>query len=144
MSLPRVAVVGAGTMGHGMAYVAALAGCAVALTDSRADALPQARAKIDGLIAGAVQRVKLKPDQGAAVAERLRIDRSLDDAVQGAAVVIEAVGEDPRVKQRLLADIERVGPPYAPPPSNTPSLSLRDLPARLNHPGGLLGVHFFN
>jgi len=88
MSLPRVAVVGAGTMGHGIAYVAALAGCEVALTDSRADALPQARAKIDGLIAGAVQRVKLKPDQGAAVAERLRIDRSLDDAVQGAAVVI--------------------------------------------------------
>ncbi len=108
MSLPRVAVVGAGTMGHGIAYVAALAGCEVALTDSRADALPQARAKIDGLIAGAVQRVKLKPDQGAAVAERLRIDRSLDDAVQGAAVVIEAVVEDLRIKQRLLADIERV------------------------------------
>ncbi len=144
MSLPRVAVVGAGTMGHGIAYVAALAGCEVALTDSRADALPQARAKIDGLIAGAVQRVKLKPDQGAAVAERLRIDRSLDDAVQGAAVVIEAVVEDLRIKQRLLADIERVAPADALLASNTSSLSIGDLAAGLNHPGRLVGMHFFN
>ena len=131
-------------MGHGIAYVAALAGCDVALTDSRADALPQARAKIDGLIAGAVQRVKLKPEQGAAVAERVRIDRSLDDAVQGAAVVIEAVVEDLQIKQRLLADIERVASADALLASNTSSLSIGDLAAGLNQPGRLVGMHFFN
>jgi 3-hydroxybutyryl-CoA dehydrogenase len=144
MNLPKVAVVGAGTMGHGIAYVAALAGCEVALTDSRADALPQARAKIDELIAGAVKRVKMQPEQGAAVAERVRVERALGDAVRGAGVVIEAVVEDLQIKQRLLADVERAAPADALLASNTSSLSIAHLAAGLNHPGRLVGMHFFN
>ena len=144
MSLPRVAVVGAGTMGHGIAYVAALAGCDVALTDSRADALPQARAKIDELIAGAVKRVKLQPEQGAEVAERLHVERSLEEAVRGAKIVIEAVVEDLQIKQRLLADVERVAPADALLASNTSSLSIAHLAAALQQPGRLVGMHFFN
>ncbi len=144
MSLPRVAVVGAGTMGHGIAYVAALAGCDVALTDSRADALPQARAKIDELIAGAVKRVKLQPEQGAEVAERLRVERSLEEAVRGAKIVIEAVVEDLQIKQRLLADVERVAPADALLASNTSSLSIAHLATALQQPGRLVGMHFFN
>ena len=144
MSLPRVAVVGAGTMGHGIAYVAALAGCDVALTDSRADALPQARAKIDELISGAVKRVKLQPAQGAEVSERLRVERSLEDAVRGANIVIEAVVEDLQIKQRLLADVERVAPADALLASNTSSLSIAHLATALQQPGRLVGMHFFN
>ena len=74
----------------------------------------------------------------------MHVDRSLDDAVQGADVVIEAVVEDLRVKQRLLADIERVAPADALLASNTSSLSIGDLAAGLNHPGRLVGMHFFN
>lgn len=144
MMLPRVAVVGAGTMGHGIAYVAALAGCDVTLTDSRADALPQARAKIDALIAGAVTRAKLTPEQGTAVAGRLRVERVLDDAVRGARVVIEAVVEDLQIKQRLLADIERTAPADALLASNTSSLSIGNLATGLEQPGRLVGMHFFN
>ena len=59
MTLPRVAVVGAGTMGHGIAYVAALAGCEVRLTDAKPEALPQAQAKIESLLAGGVKRGKV-------------------------------------------------------------------------------------
>ena len=142
--LPRVAVVGAGTMGHGIAYVAALAGCDVALSDSRADALPQARAKIDELIAGAVKRGKLSADQAAAVGERLRVERSLDDAVRGATIVIEAVVEDLQIKQRLLATVERSVPPDTLLASNTSSLSIGQLAAGLTQPGRLVGMHFFN
>jgi len=131
-------------MGHGIAYVAALAGCDVALTDSRADALPQARAKIDELIAGAVKRVKLQPEQGAEVAERLRVERSLEEAVRGAKIVIEAVVEDLQIKQRLLADVERVAPADALLASNTSSLSIAHLAAALQQPGRLVGMHFFN
>jgi len=144
MTLPRIAVVGAGTMGHGIAYVAALAGCDVALTDSRADALPQARAKIDELIAGAVQRVKLQPEQGAAVAERLRVERGLEEATRGADIIIEAVVEDLQIKQRLLADVERVAPAEALLASNTSSLSIAHLATALARPGRLVGMHFFN
>jgi 3-hydroxybutyryl-CoA dehydrogenase len=142
--MTRVAVVGAGTMGHGIAYAAALAGCDVALTDSRADALPQARAKIDELIAGGVKRGKLTPEQGDALAERVRVERSLDDAVRDVSVVIEAVVEDLPVKQRLLADVERVAPADALLASNTSSLSIGHLAAGLKQPGRLVGMHFFN
>jgi len=131
-------------MGHGIAYVAAVAGCEVALTDSRADALPQARAKIDELIAGGVKRGKLTPEQGAAVAERVRVERDLNDAVRGASVVIEAVVEDLKIKQRLLGDVERLAPADALLASNTSSLSITDLAAGLKHPGRLVGMHFFN
>jgi len=134
MSLPRVAVVGAGTMGHGIAYVAALAGCEVALTDSRADALPQARAKVDELIAGGVKRGKLTSEQAATVGERLRVERVLDDAVRNADVI----------KKRLLGDVERVAPPGALLASNTSSLSISHLAAGLRQPGRLVGMHFFN
>jgi len=144
MSLPRVAVVGAGTMGHGIAYVAALAGCEVALTDSRADALPQATVKIDALLAGAVQRGKLTQEGSALVARRLRIERVLDDAVKGAGLVIEAVVEDLAVKQRLLAEIERVAPAGALLASNTSSFSIGQIAAALKEPGRLVGMHFFN
>src|SRR6266550_3171764 len=119
MTLPRVAVVGAGTMGHGIAYVAALAGCEVALHDSRADALPQARAKIDELLAGAVKRGKLTEAGRVLVAGRVHVERLLDDAVTGAGLIIEAVVEDLAVKQRLLAAIERAAPKDALLASNT-------------------------
>jgi len=142
--MTRVAVVGAGTMGHGIAYVAALAGCDVTLTDSRADALPQARAKIDELIAGGVKRGKLTPEQGAVLAERVRVERDLNDALRGAGVVIEAVVEDLQIKQRLLGDVERVAAADALLASNTSSLSITDLAAGLKQPGRLVGMHFFN
>lgn len=142
--LPRVAVVGAGTMGHGIAYVAALAGCEVALTDSRADALPQATVKIDALLAGAVERGKLTKEASVLVARRVRIERELADAVRGVAIVIEAVVEDLQIKQRLLATIERSVPPDTLLASNTSSLSVAQLAAGLTRPDRLVGMHFFN
>ncbi len=142
--MTRVAVVGAGTMGHGIAYVAALAGCDVILTDTRADALPQARAKIDALLAGGVQRGKLTQAESAAVAERLRIERVLDDAVRDADIVIEAVAEDLALKQRLFAEIERLASSAALFATNTSSLSIGQIAAGLKEPGRLIGLHFFN
>jgi 3-hydroxybutyryl-CoA dehydrogenase len=144
MTLPKVAVVGAGTMGHGIAYIAALAGCDVALNDSRADALPQATAKINALLAGAVRRGKVTEEGSALVARRLCIERVLEDAVGDAGLVIEAVVEDLAVKQRLLAEIERVAPAGALLASNTSSFSIGQIAAALTQPGRLVGMHFFN
>ena len=144
MTLPRVAVVGAGTMGHGIAYAAALAGCEVALTDSRSDALPQATVKIDALLAGAVQRGKLTSEGSALVARRVRIERELGDAVRDAGLVIEAVVEDLAVKQRLLTEIERAAPAGALLASNTSSFSIAQIATALKDPSRLVGMHFFN
>src|SRR5207237_9093749 len=101
-----VAVVGAGPRGHGIAYVATLAGCSVALTDSRPEAIPPAIRRIGDLYTGGVKRGKLGEADVAAAAARLRADRDLGSAVREADVVVEAVVEDLGVKQRLFAALE--------------------------------------
>jgi len=142
--LPWVAVVGAGTMGHGIAYVAALAGCRVTLTDARADALPEAMGRIESLLAGGLKRGKLTEADRAAVHDRLRAEPVLARAVAGADVVIEAVIEDLAVKQRLFTDLEAAAPAGALLASNTSSLSIAQIAAALERPGRLVGMHFFN
>lgn len=144
MTVQRVAVVGAGTMGHGIAYVAALAGCEVRLTDARADALPQALDKIESLLAGGITRGKLTEADRAAVRSRLRTDATLAGAVEGADAVIEAVLEDLALKQRLFANLERAAPAGALLASNTSSLSIGEIAAGMRAPDRLVGMHFFN
>ena len=140
----RVAVIGAGTMGHGIAYVAALAGCEVRLTDARADTLPGALAKIEGLLAKGVERGKISASDQLGIRARLRAEPQLDVAVRGADIVIEAVVEDLAVKQRLFAEVERAAPPEALLASNTSSLSIAQIASGLRQPARLVGMHFFN
>ncbi len=144
MSDERVAVVGAGTMGHGIAYAAALAGFTVALTDSRAAALDAAVRRIGDLLAGGVQRGKLSDADRAAVAARVRAERALPAAVRDAAVVIEAVVEDLGVKQGLFAQLERAAPASALLATNTSSLSVASIASGARDPGRVVGMHFFN
>ena len=131
-------------MGHAIAYVAAIAGCEVRLTDARPDALPQAMSKVESLLAGGLKRGKLTEADRAAVYERLRTDASLAGAVTDADVVIEAVVEDLTLKQRLFADIERAAPAGALLASNTSSLSIGQIAAAMKEPARLVGMHFFN
>jgi len=131
----RVTVVGAGTMGHGIAYVAALAGFEVCLTDSRAEVLPLALGRLNDLLA--------VPDRIAAAA-RLRAEHQFGPAVAGADVVIEAVHEHLGVKQQLFAELERAAPAHALLATNTSSLSVADIAAAVQEPGRVVGMHFFN
>ena len=141
---PRVAVVGAGTMGHGIAYAAALAGCPVTLTDARGDALASVQGRIETLLAGGLKRGKLTEADRAGVHGRLQTTADLKGAVEQAEVVIEAVVEQLAVKQRLFADVERSAPPGALLATNTSSLSIGNIAAALKEPGRLVGMHFFN
>jgi len=140
----RVAVIGAGTMGHGIAYVAALAGCDVRLTDARADALPQALDKIEALLVSGVKRGKVSVDDHLAVRKRIRAESQIRAAVSDVDVVIEAVVEDLAIKQRLFADVERAAPSAALLASNTSSLSIGEIAAAMTQPARLVGMHFFN
>ncbi len=140
----RVAVIGAGTMGHGIAYVAALAGCDVRLTDARADALPQALDKIEALLVSGVKRGKVSVDDHLAVRKRIRAESQIRAAVSDVDVVIEAVVEDLAIKQRLFADVERAAPSAALLASNTSSLSIGQIAAAMTQPARLVGMHFFN
>lgn len=141
---PQIAVIGAGTMGHGIAYVAALAGCPVALTDSRADALTQAQSRVESLLADGLRRGKLKEADRAAVHERLLYIADLRDAVMHADLVIEAVVEQLNTKQLLFAAVERYARREALLATNTSSLSVGQIAAAVREPGRLIGMHFFN
>ena len=144
MSGGRMTVVGAGTMGHGIAYVAALAGFEVCLTDSRAEVLPLALGRLNDLLAVAAKRGKLAEPDRIAAAARLHAEHQFAPAVAGADVVIEAVHEHLGVKQQLFAELERVAPGDALLATNTSSLSVADIAAAVQEPGRVVGMHFFN
>jgi len=144
MSAGKVTVVGAGTMGHGIAYVAALAGFEVCLTDSRAEVLPRALGRLNDLLAVAVKRGTLTEADRATAASRLRAEHQLAPAVSGAGVVIEAVHEHLGVKQQLFAELERAAPGDALLATNTSSLSITDIAAAVQEPGRVVGTHLFN
>ncbi len=144
MTTGRVTVVGAGTMGHGIAYAVALAGFEVCLTDSRAEVLPLALGRLNDLLAVAVKRGKLTEPDRSAAAGRLRAEHQFAPAVSGAEVVIEAVHEHLGVKQQLFAEMERAAPPDALLATNTSSLSVADIAAAVQEPGRVVGLHFFN
>jgi 3-hydroxybutyryl-CoA dehydrogenase len=137
-------VVGAGAMGHGIAYAAALAGCPVTLTDNKPGALDLAWSKLDGLLAGAVKRGKLTTAEATRVRGRLRTEPDLVPALANAEVVIEAVVEDLRVKRQLFADIDRVAPAGALLATNTSSLSIGQIATAVGDPTRVIGMHFFN
>lgn len=144
MSATRCAVIGAGTMGHGIAYIAALAGCDVRLTDPRPSSLSLAIEKIEGLVAGGLERGKLTESDAAAVRSRVGTVPTLPEAVTDADVVIEAIVEDLVTKQQLFVEIERAAPPGALLASNTSSLSIAQIATAMQRPARLVGMHFFN
>ena len=142
--MKRVTVIGAGTMGHGIAYVAALAGCEVRLTDAKPETLPRAIEKIDSLLGRGLERGKITAEDRTAIRGRLREEPRLRTAVTTADVIIEAVVEDLGVKQRLFEEVERHAPRGALLASNTSSLSIGQIASSLTQPARLIGMHFFN
>ena len=140
----KVAVIGAGTMGAGIAYVAALSGCEVALTDAAAAALPRALQTVEGLLAGGLKRGKLTESDRAGVLARLRTETTLAAAVAAADVIVEAIVEDLSAKQRLFADVERHAAAGALLATNTSSLSVGHIAAAVKAPARVVGMHFFN
>lgn len=142
--MDTLVVIGAGTMGTGIAHVAALAGLTVRLVDPRPDAFDAARTTIARRLAKGVDKGKVDPEAVAPALDRLHGTPSIPVAVQGADLVIEAVPEDPSLKQRLLAEAEAAAPPEAILASNTSSLSIDRLAQALDRPERFLGTHFFN
>lgn len=135
-------VAGAGTMGTGIAQVALSAGLRVILHDPAPGALERAAARIaDGLRRAAAS--DLLRDEPEAILARLQPAPTVD-ALAAATFVIEAVPEDPEVKERFFRDLSGVLPPDAVVASNTSSLPIARLAAATGRPDRALGLHFFN
>ncbi|MCH7874413.1 MAG: 3-hydroxyacyl-CoA dehydrogenase family protein [Gemmatimonadetes bacterium] len=139
-----VAVIGAGTMGHGIAQIAAMAGYQTILTDADADVLEPALQRIRANLAGGVRRGKVKPAAAEEAVARIVLRDRIEETVAGADLVVEAVIEDLEVKRDLFARLARSSPNDATLATNTSSLSVARIAAAVPDPGRVVGMHFFN
>jgi 3-hydroxybutyryl-CoA dehydrogenase len=142
MKIEKVVVVGAGTMGSGIAQVAATSGYAVTVTDVIPAALERTRATIGKSVEKLAGKGLLTAEQ---VQAAQQIGTALDlEAVREADLVVEAAVENPGVKLELYPQLSRLAPPAAILASNTSSISITKLGAATDRPGQVIGMHFFN
>lgn len=139
----KIAVVGAGTMGSGIAHVAARAGHHVYLLDSFPGACDRGKKAIEKNLAFLVGRGKLARDDADAIAARIHPVHKMM-AMADAALVVEAIAEDAEAKRTLYRGLEAEVSPECVIASNTSSLSITELAQTMTHPGRLIGMHFFN
>jgi len=139
----RVAVVGSGQMGNGIAHVFAASGYDVTMIDVSAAALSKARATIEKNLARQVEKKTIDASARDAALARISTNESLDGAA-GASLVIEAATERADLKFKLFADLDRIASPNAILASNTSSISITELGARTKRPAQVIGMHFMN
>ncbi|RAW45199.1 3-hydroxybutyryl-CoA dehydrogenase [Halorubrum sp. 48-1-W] len=140
----RVSVLGAGTMGHGIAQVAATAGYDVTIRDLEEAILESGIASIESNLQGGVDRDKLTDAEKAAALERIATTTSLPDAVADADLVVEAVPEDMGLKRDTFEEVAAHAPAEAVLATNTSSLSVTAIASVLDRPERAVGLHFFN
>jgi 3-hydroxybutyryl-CoA dehydrogenase len=140
----RIAVLGAGTMGRGIAQVAAQAGYETTLHEPEAGARERAMPAIRASLEVAVSKGKLTAEAASAAQGRLHLAADLPSAVAGADLVIEAAPESLPTKMQLLSAAHLVADPATILASNTSSLSLTELAAACGRPDRVIGMHFFN
>jgi len=140
----RVAVIGAGTMGHGIAHAAIVAGYDTTMYDVSQQALDRGEAAIGAILDKGVELGKVSPADRDAAKSRLRSTTDLPAAVRTSDFIIEAAPEKIELKLTLLRDIEKNAPPGVVVASNTSSLSVTEMGAALSDPARFAGMHFFN
>ncbi|SFR63770.1 3-hydroxyacyl-CoA dehydrogenase family protein [Halogeometricum limi] len=140
----QVCVLGAGTMGHGIAQVTAMAGHDVRLRDIEMEYVESGLDAIRSNLDGGVERDKLTQEEADAAFDRIEGYTDLAEAVSGVALVIEAVPEDIDIKRETFEDVEEHAAADAVVASNTSSLSVTEVASVLSDPSRAVGLHFFN
>lgn len=138
----RAAVVGAGTMGNGIAHVFAQHGYPVTLIDVSREQLAKAQQTIAANLDRQVRKGKLDEAAKEATLGRLTIDNSID-AAAGCGIIVEAVPENADLKRSILTGLDDVAP-NAILASNTSSISITELARHVSHPERVIGMHFMN
>ncbi len=139
----RIAVIGAGQMGNGIAHVCAVAGHDVTLIDVNQGALDKAKATIEKNLDRQVKKGALEESAKTAALARITTATSMD-AIANAAFVIEAATENVELKHKIFADIDRLAPAGAILATNTSSISITEIAGRVKRPEAVIGMHFMN
>jgi len=143
MQFQHIGVVGAGTMGNGIAQVCAMAGLRITMVDVSEDALRRGLATITGSLERLVRKDRMSEPERAAALSRVSTTTSYD-ALRDADLVIEAATENLELKLRILRQLESIVGEQALVATNTSSISITQLAAALKRPERFVGLHFFN
>lgn len=144
MTIRRIAVLGAGIMGHGIAHAALAGGYDTRLFDVSVASLEKGRAAIGGIVRKGVELGKVAAADADAMLGRLSTTSTLAEALDGADVVIEAAPERIDLKLALMADVDRLAPATAIIATNTSALSITEIAGSTANPSRVAGMHFFN
>jgi 3-hydroxybutyryl-CoA dehydrogenase len=138
-----VAVIGSGTMGSGIAQVAATAGCKVKLYDTNADALSRSKSSLEETLAKLVEKGKIDAVESARISSAISYVNALEELFD-ADLIIEAIVENLDVKKKLFSQLESIVSPDCILASNTSSLSIASIAAACQKASRVIGIHFFN
>ena len=143
MAIEKIAVIGAGTMGHGIAQIAAQAGFDVVLEDVSEEIVARGLARIEDNLKKGVERGKVTEDEMRGTLSRIRPATMLDET-SAADLVIEAVIEKLDQKRELFAHLDKICKPEAILATNTSSLSIAQIASATSRADRVIGMHFFN
>jgi len=143
-TIRQIAVIGTGTMGRGIAYLAAVAGYETVIHDADAAALDAAKASIESILQKGIERGKVTSDDAAAASSRLHLAPDLEPAVHAADLIIEATPEDIDLKKNLFAQADLFCADETIIASNTSSISISLLAQSVERRDRFVGLHFFN
>ena len=144
MSIQKIAVVGGGTMGNGIAHVAAQSGKSVRLLDVSADILEKALATIGKNLDRQIKKGTLDEAAKKEVLGRIEIGTDVAAGVESADLVVEAVPEKIELKNTLFRTLDEAAPAAAILATNTSSISITEIAAGTGRPGQVIGMHFMN
>jgi 3-hydroxybutyryl-CoA dehydrogenase len=144
MEIKTIAVIGAGTMGRGIAYAAALGGYRTVLEDVSCEMLEQGTAYISQALEDGLARGKVAPEQKDKALTNLTTSRSVEGVCREADLLIEAVPEEMEVKLEIFTIFDKFAKPEAILASNTSSLSITEMASITFRAENCIGMHFFN
>ncbi len=144
MSNRTVAVIGAGTMGAGIAQVCAQSGWDTRLFDAFPEGLDAGMKRIDTFWDKGIARGKTTPEQKSEWSKNLHASTDMAETVRGVDLVIEAVPEILDLKQQIFSQLDELAPPNAVLGTNTSGLKISDIANATNRPEMVIGMHFFN
>jgi 3-hydroxybutyryl-CoA dehydrogenase len=141
--MDKIAVVGAGQMGNGIAHVFAQSGHPVTMIDVSQEALERGRSTIEKNLDRQVKKGTIQDSDKSGTLERISLDTALDGAAD-ASLVVEAATENRELKFRIFSDLDKVAGGDAILATNTSSISITEIAARTGRPANVIGMHFMN
>ena len=139
----KVAIIGSGTMGSGIAQVAATSGCEVKIYDTNLDALAKSKSNLKNTLSKLVEKTKIDEHEKSRIENNISYAHTLGE-LSHSDLVIEAIIENMEIKRKLFSELENYVSPETILASNTSSLSIASIAASCQKPERVIGIHFFN